>query len=92
MTLFTALRSLIFMLAFYVGTAFFVLAAVIGGMFKPAHVQSAATGWSRFHRLCVRWILGQRIVVDGDLPIGPYLYIMNRCSRRSTCSACSTGR
>ena len=47
MTLFTALRSLIFMLAFYVGTAFFVLAAVIGGMFKPAHVQSAATGWSR---------------------------------------------
>ena len=46
MTLFTALRSLVFMLAFYVGTAFFVLAAVIGGMFKPAHVQSAATGWS----------------------------------------------
>ena len=84
MTLFIALRSLVFMLAFYVGTAFFVLAAVIGGMFKPAHGQSVATGWSRFHRLCVRWILGQRIVVDGDLPIGPYLYIIKHESMFET--------
>lgn len=84
MIVLTALRSLLFMLAFYVGTALFVTGAVIGGFFNPAHVASVATGWSRFHRFCARWLLGQKVVVDGDLPHGPYLYIVKHESMFET--------
>jgi len=69
------IRSILFALAFYPGSLIFVLWAMAFGWATPLMVQNTATHWSRFHRWCVRRLLGQRIVVEGDLPIGPYLYI-----------------
>ncbi|KAA9015333.1 lysophospholipid acyltransferase family protein [Sphingobium limneticum] len=69
------IRSILFALAFYPGSLIFVLWAMAFGWVTPLMVQNTATNWSRFHRWCVRRLLGQRIVVEGDLPIGPYLYI-----------------
>ncbi|PZU15211.1 MAG: 1-acyl-sn-glycerol-3-phosphate acyltransferase [Sphingobium sp.] len=63
------------MLVFYPGSLIFVLAAMFAGMFRAEAVPVVATAWSRFHRRCTRWILGQKVVIEGDLPIGPYLYI-----------------
>jgi 1-acyl-sn-glycerol-3-phosphate acyltransferase len=80
----TALRSLIFMVLFYSGSLLFVLWAMLFGWVTPLTVQRTATGWSRFHRACVQWILGQKIVVEGDLPIGPYLYIVKHESMFET--------
>ena len=80
----TAIRSLAFMLIFYVGTAFFVLAAIVGMAIGPATVRRAATMWSRFHRRCCRWILGQKVRIVGDLPQGPYLYILKHESMFET--------
>ncbi len=71
----TVIRSLLFALAFYTGSLIFVLWAMAFGWTTPLMVQNTATNWSRFHRWCVQQLLGQRIVVEGDLPIGPYLYI-----------------
>lgn len=71
-----ALRSLLFILVFYPMTLVFVLAAFASSALSPPSVQRVATAWSRFHRCCVHWILGQKVVVEGDLPIGPYLYIV----------------
>lgn len=70
-----AIRSLLFALVFYPGSLMFVLWAMAFGWTTPLMVQRTATHWSRFHRWCVQRLLGQRIVVEGDLPIGPYLYI-----------------
>jgi 1-acyl-sn-glycerol-3-phosphate acyltransferase len=47
-------------------------------------VQRTATHWSRFHRACVTLLLGQKVVVDGDLPTGPYLYIIKHESMFET--------
>ncbi|CAM8666170.1 lysophospholipid acyltransferase family protein [Sphingobium sp.] len=80
----TALRSLLFMLAFYVGSLFFVLAAMALGSLTPNMVQRIAAGWSRYHRWCARWLLGQTVRVEGNLPRGPYLYIIKHESMFET--------
>ena len=71
----TLLRSVAFSLAFYTGSLFFVLAALLWGKVVPSAVLPIAAGWSRYHRHCARWLLGQKVQIVGDLPIGPYLYI-----------------
>lgn len=80
----TAVRSLLFMLAFYSGSLFFVLWALLMAWIAPKAVIGVALGWSRFHRACARIILGQRVVVEGDLPQGPYLYIIKHESMFET--------
>ncbi|MEA3542605.1 MAG: lysophospholipid acyltransferase family protein [Pseudomonadota bacterium] len=84
LVLLTALRSLAFMLIFYSGSLVFVLAAMLAGGLGPDVVPRIATGWSRFHRGCARWLLGQKVVVQGDLPHGPYLYIVKHESMFET--------
>ncbi len=69
------LRSIAFAIAFYLGTAFYVIWALFAAWLSPLSVRTIATRWSRWHRWCVQNLLGQRIVVDGELPHGPYLYI-----------------
>jgi len=83
-TMITALRSLAFLLIFYGFSPLFVLAAILVGSVAPGAVQRIATAWSRFHRACARWLLGQRVVVEGELPHGPYLYIVKHESMFET--------
>ena len=80
----TAIRSLAFTLVFYSGSLFFVLAALLLGSFSTEAVLRIGTGWSRFHRLCAHWLLGQKVKVVGDLPLGPYLYIVKHESMFET--------
>ncbi|WP_242127543.1 1-acyl-sn-glycerol-3-phosphate acyltransferase [Sphingobium sp. Sx8-8] len=80
----TALRSLAFLLVFYAGSACFVIAALLGGLFAPASIPWVATRWSRFHRAAARWLLGQKVRVLGELPHGPYLYILKHESMFET--------
>jgi 1-acyl-sn-glycerol-3-phosphate acyltransferase len=80
----TALRSLLFTLVFYVGSLFIVLTALLSSWFMPSSVLPVATLWSRYHRWCAHWLLGQRVRVEGDLPIGPYLYIIKHESMFET--------
>ncbi|HEX7876099.1 MAG TPA: lysophospholipid acyltransferase family protein [Sphingobium sp.] len=80
----TALRSLVFMLVFYSGSLLLVLTALAAAWVSPAAVHTVATAWGRFHRLCARWLLGQKIKVEGDLPLGAYLYIVKHESMFET--------
>ncbi|BAV65179.1 lysophospholipid acyltransferase family protein [Sphingobium cloacae] len=84
MIVITALRSLAFLLVFYGGSLLFVLTAIIAHWIAPRAVLSVAAAWSRFHRRCVRWLLGQRVRVEGDLPQGAYLYILKHESMFET--------
>ncbi|AMK21064.1 MULTISPECIES: lysophospholipid acyltransferase family protein [unclassified Sphingobium] len=82
--MFTALRSLAFMLVFYVGSLLFVLAAMASNLVAPRSIPAVATHWSRFHRRCARWLLGQKVRVEGTLENGPYLYILKHESMFET--------
>lgn len=80
----TALRSIVFMLFFYPGSLILVLTALLMGQFSPPMVQRVATVWGQFHRLCARWLLGQKVRIEGDLPLGDYLYIVKHESMFET--------
>lgn len=80
----TALRSLAFMLVFYSGSLLLVLSALAVSWIAPAAVTDVATAWGWFHRLSARWLLGQKVRVEGELPHGPYLYIVKHESMFET--------
>jgi 1-acyl-sn-glycerol-3-phosphate acyltransferase len=80
----TALRSLAFMLIFYPGSLLFVLAAMASNLVAPRSIPRVATAWSRFHRRCADWVLGQKVRVEGRLENGPYLYIVKHESMFET--------
>lgn len=80
----TTLRSLAYMLVFYSLSLFLVLAALLVAFVAPAAVQRVATAWAYFHRFCARWLLGQKVRVDGALPRGDYLYILKHESMFET--------
>ncbi|MEW9855060.1 lysophospholipid acyltransferase family protein [Novosphingobium sp. M1R2S20] len=62
------LRSLLFYVVFYIGTAAYVLAALAMLPFDRSRFARIVIGWSRFHRTCTRLLLGIRVVVEGELP------------------------
>ncbi|VWX48990.1 1-acyl-sn-glycerol-3-phosphate acyltransferase [Novosphingobium sp. 9U] len=70
------LRSLVFYLAFYAGSVGYVLVALGMLPFGEGAFQRVVLGWSRFHRRCTRWILGIRVVVEGELPSKDVLVAM----------------
>lgn len=61
-------RSLLFYLAFYLGTVFLVLAAFAALVFGREAFIRVVLGWSAFHRACVTYILGIKVVIEGPLP------------------------
>ena len=61
-------RSVAFYIVFYAGSVFCVLAALIASWFGPGSLMRLCDFWSHFHRACVRYLLGIRVRVEGDLP------------------------
>ncbi|HZV18118.1 MAG TPA: lysophospholipid acyltransferase family protein [Sphingobium sp.] len=74
-TAFTAVRSALFALLFYGLTLPFVLTALLVAPLGWRCIAAVATAWAWLHRLLARWILGQRIVIEGTLPEQPQLLI-----------------
>jgi 1-acyl-sn-glycerol-3-phosphate acyltransferase len=71
---YSVIRSLVFYIVFYGGTVFFVLGSVALMLLPRRVFRIGPDGWSRFHRRCARMLLGQRVVVEGDLPDYPVIY------------------
>ncbi len=61
-------RSVLYTLVFYLGSVVYTLLAYASIPLGRPAVLWAPREWARFHRVCVRWILGIRIHVDGTLP------------------------
>ena len=68
------LRSLFFYVAFYLGTAWYVLKALASIAISQEQFREAVHGWSRFHRRCVENILGIEIRFEGKPHDEPLLY------------------
>lgn len=62
------IRSLAFYLVFYTGTAFYVLAFWLTALLGDRAARGIVSGWSLFHRCCARWLLGIRVVIEGEMP------------------------
>lgn len=77
-------RSALFWIAFVLGSAVNSIAGVLVMPFSRRAVVACVRGWSRWHRWICRFILGQRIVIDGDMPDGPYLYVFKHESAFET--------
>ncbi|MEE4451329.1 lysophospholipid acyltransferase family protein [Novosphingobium resinovorum] len=61
-------RSLLFYLVFYPGTIVMVMACFIAALFGDEPLRRTVRGWGLFHRWCARWLLGIRLVIEGQLP------------------------
>ncbi len=66
-------RSLLFYPVFYGFTLLLLVVAVVLRVVAPRRVPDIAHVWCRFHRWCVRVLLGIRVVVEGGLPDGQAL-------------------
>lgn len=78
------LRSILFTALFYPGTLFFVLAGMAGSLIGTGPMRAVVRGWSHFHRLVTRWILGIHLDVQGRIPPGPHLIAVKHQSMYET--------
>jgi 1-acyl-sn-glycerol-3-phosphate acyltransferase len=70
------LRSLLFYLVFYTGTAACALAAVALAAFDRPSLLRCVRAWSQFHRGCTRYLLGISVRIEGELPREGVLLVM----------------
>ena len=69
----TILRSILFVLVFYPGTALFVLGTFPAALLGKVAVRRHVGRWARFHARAARHILGIRTRVEGEVPSGAVL-------------------
>lgn len=67
------LRSVLFQIAFYGGSVFHVVSAVLAARFAPRWLDYFVEGWSAWQRRCLRWCAGIRVQVEGEIPTGAVL-------------------
>lgn len=67
-SLLDVVRSLLFYVVFYLGTVVMVTACFIATLFGDEALRRAVRGWGLLHRWCARWLLGIRLVIEGELP------------------------
>lgn len=70
------LRSILYAIVFYIGSAPYVLGALAMRPFGQKAVIAVSRGWAQFHYVCARWLLGNRVVIEGDLPRGVVIVAM----------------
>lgn len=71
------LRSLLFYPAFYVGSVgYILLGALLLTLRQYPAFERVVRGWARYHRACAHYLLGIRLVVEGEMPTGPVLIAM----------------
>ncbi|MBO9580488.1 MAG: 1-acyl-sn-glycerol-3-phosphate acyltransferase [Sphingobium sp.] len=83
----TIVRSLLFMLLFYGLTTLLLIAAVIASLFGQRAIGVISALWAGAHRLLARVVLGQRVVVEGDLPEGAQFIVIKHESMFETLDA-----
>lgn len=78
------LRSILFWLLFVLMSSFSSIGAVISLPLSHHATIWFVRIWAQFHRLICRFVLGQRIVVEGDMPDSPVLYVFKHESAFET--------
>ena len=64
-------RSIAFYLAFYLGSVFVIGASAVALLGSTEAFRWMVDRWARWHRLCMRVLLGQTVRLEGEIPAGP---------------------
>lgn len=68
------LRSLAFYIAFYIGGAYFIVAALLlYALGSHRRFRGTVESWSSYHRWCAQKLLGITVRIEGKTPEGPVL-------------------
>lgn len=70
----TLIRNIAFVLVFYGLSIPIVIFVPLSALFGTKALIAYAQGWTRFHRWCVRWLLGIRTRYEGPRPAGQVFY------------------
>ncbi len=68
-------RSILFWILFFLISSFSSIGAVISLPISHKATIWFVRVWAKFHRLICRFVLGQRIIVEGEMPDIPVLYV-----------------
>ncbi len=77
-------RSILFWLLFVLMSSFSSIGAVISLPVSHRATIWFVRIWAQFHRLICRFVLGQKIIVEGDMPDAPVLYVFKHESAFET--------
>jgi len=78
------LRSLLFAISFYVGTFFYVVAAIVASWIGERPARAVVHAWAGFHYLLASRVLGVRTRVVGAVPSGVHLLAVKHQSMFET--------
>ena len=78
------LRSALYLLFFFGGSAIYVSIAFIGSLVSVRLMRWIVRKWSRYQAFCVRWILGVKVKIEGEIPSKPVLFVMKHESMFET--------
>ncbi len=84
------LRTLLFMLVFYLGSVPIVLGTVVSALFGHRMLVANVHLWSRYHRFCAHWALGITSHYDGGVSPEPTLYAAKHHAMFETLELCLT--
>ena len=79
-----AVRSIIFAVAFNLGSVVYSALAVLMIPFGRPPVVRVVRAWSRYHRMLARVVLRQPLLIDGRLDNAPVLYVFKHESAFET--------
>jgi 1-acyl-sn-glycerol-3-phosphate acyltransferase len=68
------MRNVAFAIVFYGVSLLIVLLVPLSALFGQRALVTYAMSWARFHRWCVRWLLGIRVRYEGPRPSGQVFY------------------
>ena len=75
MTVVAFVRSLVFSVAFLLGSLVIVpLVLLTGWLFPRQMLFVGPRFWAGYFHWCARWLLGIRLRIDGEVPAGPHLF------------------
>lgn len=77
-------RSILFWILFVLMSSICSIGAVISLPVSHHATRWFVRKWAQFHRLICRFVLGQRIIVEGDMPDIPVLYVFKHESAFET--------
>lgn len=66
-------RTILFYIAFFVGSTFIVLFGLLATIFDPDEIRRTVARWAGWHRGCARILIGLRVTIEGDAPTTPVL-------------------
>ena len=84
MTMLAFLRSVLFTIVFYAGSAVLVPAALVAGLVSRGGLFLGPKLWAGWFVWCSRWITGVRLNVEGSVPPGPQLFAIKHESAYET--------